>query len=115
MTEKECLKAIAVADRRLKANPEFHALAERRVFAKHQAGFDFYRGLHKEMAQGMWREAVVDCKAAIRPPEELGSRERRSALICLDMLGEYGERNRYLRQGRPSILMIRKLRDSGSI
>jgi hypothetical protein len=80
-------------------------MAERRVFAKRQAGFDFHRGLHKEKAQGMWREAVAAFKLAVRAPEDRGSRERHinaslfcSVVICLDMLGEYAERDRYLRQ-----------------
>jgi tetratricopeptide (TPR) repeat protein len=105
MTEKEWSKAIAVADKGLKSIPEFHEMAERLVFAKRQAGFDFHRGLHKEKAQGMWREAVGDFKFALRAPEDLGSGERHinaslfcSAVICLDMLGEHEERDRYLRQ-----------------
>jgi len=105
MAEKEWSKAIAVSEKAFKVIPNFYEMAERRVFAKRQAGFDFYRGLHTSKAHSMWREAVADFETFLRSPESLEEGERQtnaslfqSAVICLDMLEDYNERNRYLRQ-----------------
>lgn len=100
--EKEWTKAISVADRATKAFPDFYEMMERKVFAKKQAGFDFFRGMHREKAEKMWREAADDAQMYINAPEKLGGeREIASAIycaavICLDMLGETNERNRRL-------------------
>lgn len=105
MGEKEWSKAIAVADRAIKAFPDFYEMKERKIFAKKQAGFDFYRGLHREKAEKMWREAIDDARTYLQPPEVVkpGEREISSAIycaavICLDMLGDYHERNRWLNE-----------------
>jgi hypothetical protein len=101
--EKEWSKAIAVADRALKAVPEFYEMLELKIYAKRQAGFDFHRGMHREKAQRMWREAVEDGTRGIKSPEALGQGERhtnasilRSIVISLDMLGQSAERDRWL-------------------
>jgi tetratricopeptide (TPR) repeat protein len=103
--EKEWSKAITVADKAIKADPDFYEVMERKVFAKKQAGFDFYSGFHREKAGKMWREAADEAKAYIRSPEALQPRERQisssiycSAVICLDMLGDFRERDRWFRQ-----------------
>jgi tetratricopeptide (TPR) repeat protein len=103
--EKEWSKAITVADKAIKAVPDFYEVMERKIFAKKQAGFDFRSGFHREKAEKMWREAADDAKAYIKAPEALQSRERQlsssiycSAVICLDMLGDFRERDRWFRQ-----------------
>src|SRR6266700_8989 len=103
--EKEWSKAISVADRALKSLPTFYEMSERKVFAKRQAGFDFHRGLHREKACQMWREAVDDAKQAVKAPESLQSGERQisssllcSIVICLDMLNEPRERDRWFQR-----------------
>ena len=105
VAEKEWSKAIAVADKALKAIPDFLELLERKVYAERQAGFDFYSGLHREKAQRMWRDAVEHAKQGLKSPEALGQGERQinasllcSLVICLDMLGEFRERDLWLRQ-----------------
>lgn len=101
--EKEWSRAISVADRAIKVFPDFYEMMERKIFAKKQAGFDFHRGMHREKAEKMWREAAEDAKAYIKSPEALSGGEREissaiycAAVICLDMLGETRERNRWL-------------------
>lgn len=101
--EKEWSRAISVADRAIKVFPDFYEMMERKIFAKKQAGFDFHRGLHREKAEKMWREAAEDAKSHLKPPEALSTGERAissaiycAAVICLDMLGETRERNRWL-------------------
>ena len=74
--EKEWSKAIAVADKALKAVPDFYEVMERKVFAKKQAGFDFRSGFHREKAEKMWREAADDAKGYIKLPDALQPRER---------------------------------------
>ena len=103
--EKEWSKAISVADKALKVVPDFYEVMERKVFAKKQAGFDFRSGFHREKAEKMWREAADDAKAYIKLPDALQPRERQlsssiycSAVICLDMLGDSRERDRWFRQ-----------------
>ena len=100
--EKEWSKAISVADRAIKVFPDFYEMMERKIFAKKQAGFDFYRGMHREKAEKMWREAVEDARAYLKSPEKLSAGEREissaiycAAVICLDMLGETRERNQW--------------------
>jgi hypothetical protein len=53
----------------------------------------------------MWREAVEDVNNCIKPPEALQAGERplnaamlATIVICLDMLGEFRERDRWLKQ-----------------
>ncbi|MBI4890910.1 MAG: tetratricopeptide repeat protein [Acidobacteria bacterium] len=101
--EKEWSRAISVADRAIKVFPDFYEVMERKIFAKKQAGFDFHRGMHREKAEKMWREAADDAKAYIKSPEALSGGERAissaiycAAVICLDMLGDTRERNRWL-------------------
>lgn len=101
--EKEWSRAISVADRAIKVFPDFYEMMERKIFAMKQAGFDFHRGMHREKAEKMWREAAEDARAYIKSPEELSGGEREissaiycAAVICLDMLGETRERNRWL-------------------
>lgn len=103
--EKEWSKAITVADKAIKAIPDFYEVMERKIFAKKQAGFDFRSGFHREKAEKMWLEAADDAKAYIKSPESLQPRERQmsssiycSAVICLDMLGDSRERDRWFRQ-----------------
>lgn len=103
--EKEWTKAISVADRALKSLPDFYEMMERKIFAKKQAGFDLFRGMHREKAEKMWREAVADAKEYLKPPmshgdgvAEISSDIYCAAVICLDMLGEARERNRWLDQ-----------------
>jgi tetratricopeptide (TPR) repeat protein len=103
--EKEWSKAITAADKGIKAVPDCFELMERKVYAKRQAGFDFHRGFHREKAEKMWREAVDEAKAYIKSPEALQLRERQinssiycSAVICLDMLGDYRDRDRWFRE-----------------
>ena len=105
MGEKEWSKAIAVAEKAVKAAPDFYEMLELKVYAKRQAGFDLYRGLHRDKAERMWREAVEDVKQGIRPPEALQAGERQisssllcSVVICLDMLGDLRERDRWFQQ-----------------
>jgi hypothetical protein len=76
-----------------------------RGIAKRQAGFDFHRSLHREKAESMWREAVEDIRNGIKPPKYLQPGERAinaavlaTIVICLDMPGEFRERDRWLRQ-----------------
>jgi hypothetical protein len=105
IAEQEWSKAISVADKALKTTPTFYEVLERKVYAKRQAGFDFHRGLHREKAWQMWREAVDDAKQGIKQPESLQSGERQisaallcSIVICLDMLGESSERDRWFQR-----------------
>ncbi|MDQ6700089.1 MAG: hypothetical protein M3Z36_07870, partial [Acidobacteriota bacterium] len=100
---KEWSKAIAVADKALKAHPDFYEMKERKVYAQRQAGFDLHRGLHREKAEKMWSEAVEEVKRAIKAPEELESGARQQSacmlstiVICLDMLGRFRERDLWL-------------------
>lgn len=103
MAEKEWSKAVSVADNALKAIPDFYEMVAQKVYAKRQAGFDFYRGTHSEKADRMWRDAVEDVKLGIKPPEALETGQRQinasllcSMVICLDMLSEFRERDRWL-------------------
>jgi hypothetical protein len=96
---------MSAADRALKAIPGSYEMLELKVYAKRQAGFDFYRGIHREKAERMWREAVDDVKQGIKPSKGLQPGERqtnasllRSIVICLDMLGELHECKRWLQQ-----------------
>lgn len=100
--EKEWSKAISAANKGLKVIPECFELMERRVYAKKQAGFDFHRGFHREKGEKMWREAVGDARSYIKSPEKLQTGERQfnasmlcSAVICLDMLRDFDERDRW--------------------
>jgi tetratricopeptide (TPR) repeat protein len=100
---KEWSNAIQVADRALEAIPDFYEIIERKVFALRQAGFDFHRGLHREKAAKMWVAAVDLTKRRIKSPETLRAGERvlnaslfASVVICLDMLRDFRERNRWL-------------------
>jgi tetratricopeptide (TPR) repeat protein len=105
LAEKEWSRAITAADKALKALPDAYEVLQFKTYAKRQAGFDFHRGLHREKAERMWRDAVEDIKNAIKPPESLQPGERTinaamlaTIVICLDMLGEFGERDRWLNQ-----------------
>lgn len=68
-----------------------------------QAGFDLLRGLHREKAAKAWSEAVEEVKRRIKTPELLPPGERNlnasmyySAVVCLDMLNRFRERNQWL-------------------
>lgn len=105
LAEKEWSKAIAAADKGLKILPDLYEALQLKTYAKRQAGFDFHRGLHYEKAEKMWREAVEDVKNGIKSPERLqpGERDINAAMlativICLDMLSEFRERDRWLKQ-----------------
>lgn len=78
-------------------------MRELKAYALRQAGFDFHRGIHREKAEKSWTEAVEEVKRNIRSPEELGSGDRQlnasmfsTAVICLDMLGLFRERDVWL-------------------
>jgi tetratricopeptide (TPR) repeat protein len=103
IAEKEWSKALAVADRALKILSDPYEIIERKVYTLRQAGFDLYRGLHYEKATKMWTDAVEEVKKRIKPPETLPSGARGlnssmfySIVVCLDMLNQFGERNRWL-------------------
>ncbi len=96
-------KAIAVADKAIKAHPKVYEFRAEKVYAKRQAGFDFHGGLHREKAERMWAEAVEDVKQCMKPPDELGSGDRRfnasmycTMVICLDMLSRFRERDSWM-------------------
>lgn len=101
--EKEWSKAINVADRALKLVPDAYEIVERKVYALRQAGFELHRGLHSEKAVKMWIEAVEEIDRSMKSPETLASGARQlnasmyyTMVVCLDMLNQFGERNRWL-------------------
>jgi tetratricopeptide (TPR) repeat protein len=103
ISEKEWSKAISVADRALKLVPDAYEIVERKVYALRQAGFDLHRGLHSEKAAKMWIEAVEEIDKSIKSPETLpaGARALNASMyytivVCLDMLNQFRERNRWL-------------------
>jgi tetratricopeptide (TPR) repeat protein len=100
---KEWSKAISIADQALKIDPDFYEMTERKVYAQRQAGFDFHRGLHREKAERLWADAVEEVRRTIKAPEDLESGARPhnasmfcTAVICLDMLGRFRERDQWL-------------------
>jgi tetratricopeptide (TPR) repeat protein len=103
IAEKEWSKAIAATDKALKLMPNLYELSERRAYAKRQAGFDFLRGLHRENAKRYWRDAVRDVENSIKSAESLEPGEQQvsssmfcTIVICLDMLEEFYERDKWL-------------------
>ena len=103
ISEREWSKAIGVANQALKMVPDAYEIIERKVYALRQAGFDLHRGLHSEKAAKMWIEAVEEIARSMKSPETLASGSRQlnasmyyTMVICLDMLNEFRERNRWL-------------------
>lgn len=103
ISEKEWSKAINAADKALRAYSDFYEISERKAFALRQAGFDFYRGLHREKAEKMWADAVDVVRRTIKAPEDLEGGDRQlsasmlsTIVICLDMLSQFKDRDRWL-------------------
>jgi tetratricopeptide (TPR) repeat protein len=101
--EKEWSKALAVAEKALKMVPDSYEVVERKVYTLRQAGFDLHRGLHGEKALKMWAEAVEEVKRRIKLPEQLPAGAHAlnasmyySMVVCLDMLNQLRDRNRWL-------------------
>jgi tetratricopeptide (TPR) repeat protein len=96
MSLKEWTRAIAAADKGLRAIPNFYELHALRAECKLRSGHDFAARLQREKAVKLWAETADELVKIIKPPDKLRQGERTSSaymynvlIICLDLLGDY--------------------------